>query len=60
MALYEYKCKSCDSSVTVARSITEKEDVPLCGTCQIPFSRVYSSVGVTFNGGGFYSTDKGK
>jgi putative FmdB family regulatory protein len=58
MALYEYKCKSCAASVTVARSITDKEEVPTCLSCNLPFYRVYSSVGVTFNGSGFYSKDK--
>jgi putative FmdB family regulatory protein len=58
MALYEYKCKSCDATVTIARTMTAKEETPLCSACQIPFSRVYSSVGVTFSGSGFYSTDK--
>ena len=58
MALYEYQCKSCQHSVTVTRGISEKEEVPVCSTCNISFSRVYSSVGVTFNGRGFYSTDK--
>jgi len=60
MALYEYKCKSCDASVTIARGITEKEETPACGTCNILLNRVYSSVGVTFSGSGFYSTDKGR
>jgi putative FmdB family regulatory protein len=60
MALYEYKCKSCDASVTIARGIADKEEVPMCATCNQLFIRVYSSIGVTFNGGGFYSTDKGK
>jgi putative FmdB family regulatory protein len=60
MAIYDYRCKSCDTSRTVSRSITEKENIPVCDACNIPLNRVYSSVGVTFNGGGFYSTDKGK
>jgi putative FmdB family regulatory protein len=58
MALYEYRCKSCDASISVVRGITEKEEVPTCATCNILFSRVYSSVGVTFKGSGFYSKDK--
>ena len=60
MAIYEYKCKSCDASETVSRGITDKEIVPQCQSCNVPLTRVYSSIGVTFNGGGFYSTDKGK
>lgn len=57
MALYEYKCKSCNASETVSRGIADKEIIPSCKTCNISLTRVYSSVGVTFNGGGFYSTD---
>lgn len=58
MALYEYKCKDCEKTITVSRSISEPENPTFCVTCKIPLSRVYSSVGVTFNGSGFYSTDK--
>jgi putative FmdB family regulatory protein len=58
MALYEYKCKECESTVTVSRSISEPEVAVFCVSCKSPLSRVYSSVGVTFNGSGFYSTDK--
>jgi putative FmdB family regulatory protein len=58
MALYEYKCKSCDASVTVSRGIADKEVSPKCDSCNSAMNRVYSSVGVTFSGSGFYSTDK--
>jgi putative FmdB family regulatory protein len=60
MATYEYKCKSCDASITISRGIADKEEIPKCLACNTDYSRVYSSIGVTFNGGGFYSTDKGK
>jgi len=58
MPLYDYKCPNCGTLSTVSRSISEKETNPECGTCHIALNRVYSSVGVTFNGSGFYSTDK--
>lgn len=58
MATYEYKCKSCDASITVSRGIADKEIVPKCLACNTDYSRVYSSLGVTFKGSGFYSTDK--
>lgn len=60
MAIYEYKCKSCDASVTISRGIADKEEVPTCSACNILFNRVYSSgnVGIIFNGSGFYSKDK--
>lgn len=60
MPIYDYKCSSCDNLVSISRGINEKELAPQCLSCHKPLSRVYSSVGVTFNGGGFYSTDKGK
>jgi putative FmdB family regulatory protein len=60
MATYDYKCKGCDQTITINRSISDKEIIPECFDCDMPLSRVYYSVGVTFNGGGFYSTDKGK
>jgi putative FmdB family regulatory protein len=58
MALYEYKCKSCNALETVIRGITDKENIINCKACNIPLIRVYSRVGVTFNGSGFYTTDK--
>lgn len=58
MAIYEYVCKSCNASETISRGIADKEVTPECKTCQNPLNRVYSSVGVTFRGSGFYSTDK--
>jgi putative FmdB family regulatory protein len=58
MALYEYKCKECEGTITVSRSISDPETAVFCASCTLPLSRVYSSVGVTFNGSGFYSTDK--
>jgi putative FmdB family regulatory protein len=60
MAFYEYKCKQCDKSVTVSRGMTDPEVSVNCDDCNIPLFRVYSSIGVAFNGSGFYSTDKGK
>ena len=55
---YEYKCPKCNIVHTLYRSITEKETQYVCETCNVQLRRVYSKVGVTFNGSGFYSTDK--
>lgn len=61
MPIYEYRCGSCDTPYTKVRGISEPSQEYKCDTCNIPLTRLYSSVGVTFNGGGFYSTDsKGK
>jgi putative FmdB family regulatory protein len=58
MAIYDYRCKGCNTSKTISRGISEKEQIPNCNTCNVPLIRVYSNVGVTFNGSGFYTTDK--
>ena len=61
MPIYEYRCGNCDTPYTKVRGISEQPEEYMCETCNIPLTRVYSSIGVTFNGGGFYSTDsKGK
>lgn len=59
MALYEYKCTTCDSKVVKSRGMSEADPGYKCDTCNSDLSRVYSSsISVTFNGSGFYSTDK--
>lgn len=58
MALYEYICKSCNALEVVIRGINDNEKVINCKTCDLPLNRVYSSVGVSFKGSGFYSKDK--
>jgi len=58
MPLYDYKCKECDKITTITRAFADKEGSYKCDTCNSDLSRVYSSIGVTFNGSGFYSTDK--
>jgi putative FmdB family regulatory protein len=60
MAIYEYRCRVCSLVESVSRGMHDEEVIPECSTCKVNLNRVYSSVGVTFNGGGFYSTDKGK
>lgn len=57
MPIYEYKCEECNVSQTITRGFYDT-DVPQCETCNSKLKRVYSSVGVTFNGSGFYSNDK--
>lgn len=61
MPLFEYKCTNCNEKVTLSRSSDDRDrDLPSCKLCNSETRRVYSSVGVTFNGSGFYSTDKQK
>jgi len=57
MPIYEYRCNGCQVPYTKSRGISEPEVIYSCDTCNIELTRVYSSVGVTFNGTGFYRTD---
>jgi len=58
MAIYEYTCGVCDKSVYITRPISDPEGHYRCDLCKKPLKRIYASIGVTFNGSGFYSTDK--
>ena len=58
MPIYEYKCKSCDTKININKSVSDLDKEETCKTCNSILNRVYSSIGVTFNGSGFYSTDK--
>ena len=60
MALYDYACSDCGQAKVITRPISENEPPGgyLCDTCNLRLHRVYSSIGVSFKGSGFYSTDK--
>ena len=60
MALYDYTCLKCSQTKTITRPISENEPTGgySCSTCNSVLTRVYSNVGVSFKGSGFYSTDK--
>jgi putative FmdB family regulatory protein len=60
MPAYEYQCKSCEGYISVTRSISDPDPGYVCNTCNLPMTKVYSIGAVTFNGSGFYRTDKGK
>ncbi len=54
MPVYEYRCPVCKIEYSVERSIHAEASNPLC--CNSSMERVYSSFGIQFKGGGFYST----
>jgi putative FmdB family regulatory protein len=56
MPTYEYRCKSCGEHLEVVQSFT---DDPLtdCPGCQGDLRKVFSSIGISFKGSGFYRTD---
>jgi putative FmdB family regulatory protein len=60
MATYTYKCPDCRVPIDIIRGIKDAETSMECSDCGSVMMRVYSSPSVTFNGSGFYSTDKSK
>lgn len=60
MPAYEYQCKSCEGHISVTRSISDPDPGYACEACNLPMIKVYSIGAITFNGSGFYRTDKGK
>ena len=60
MPAYEYDCMPCAERYIKIRSMSELYPGYYCDKCSKPLVRVYSSIGVTFNGSGFYKTDNRK
>jgi putative FmdB family regulatory protein len=59
MPVYEYMCSHCSISYPISRGIEEAEPEYSCDQCGDKLYRKFHVGGVQFNGGGFYSTDKG-
>ena len=58
MPVYQYKCTDCKTEKDVVRGINDNAPDPVCNNCSNKMRRRYSSIGITFNGSGFYSKDK--
>jgi putative FmdB family regulatory protein len=60
MPTYEFECdnEDCESNARIEHwySIMEPHDLE-CPFCHSPMHKIYSSIGVSFKGSGFYSTD---
>ena len=59
MPTYSYVCKKCEHAFEVQQSITAT-DLTECPKCKGEIRKVYSNVGVTFKGSGFYINDSAK
>lgn len=57
MPTYEFRCKTCDQTVSVNHSMNELK-TPECLKCNTPMTRRYTFGPVRFKGSGFYSNDK--
>lgn len=56
MPTYSYRCTACDTAFDIQQAFTDNT-LTECPTCQGKLRKVFSSIGVTFNGSGFYRND---
>ena len=56
MPTYAYACKSCGHHFDAVQSFADPA-LTVCPECSGELRKQYGSIGVTFNGGGFYRTD---
>jgi putative FmdB family regulatory protein len=54
---YSYRCASCSHAFDQYQAFTD-DTLTVCPTCgKSELRKVFNSIGVTFNGSGFYRTD---
>ena len=56
MPTYSYRCTECSTAFDIQQAFTD-DSLTVCPTCEGKLRKVFSAVGVTFNGSGFYRTD---
>ena len=56
MPTYEYACRSCGEHLEVVQSFKD-EPLTECPACKGTLRKVFSPIGITFKGSGFYKTD---
>jgi putative FmdB family regulatory protein len=56
MPTYAYACTSCGHTFDAVQSFSE-DALAICPECGGALRKQYGSIGVTFNGSGFYRTD---
>ncbi|PYY31787.1 FmdB family transcriptional regulator [Curtobacterium sp. MCPF17_011] len=56
MPTYSYRCTECGNAFDIKQSFSD-DTLTECPVCGGVLRKVFSPVGVTFNGGGFYRTD---
>lgn len=56
MPTYAYACTQCSHAFDAVQSFSEAS-LTVCPECGGALRKQYGSIGVTFNGGGFYRTD---
>ena len=58
MPSYEYQCMNCNMTLTIIRSISDKEHKPGCINCSITMTRIYQKPAIQFKGDGWAKNDK--
>lgn len=56
MPTYSYRCTECQNAFDIVQAFTD-DSLTVCPTCGGKLRKVFSPVGVTFSGSGFYRTD---
>lgn len=56
MPTYAYRCADCGHSFDIYQSFSD-DALSVCPECEGELRKVFGSLGVTFNGSGFYRTD---
>lgn len=56
MPTYSYRCTECGTAFDIQQAFTD-DALTECPTCGGRLRKLFNSVGVTFNGSGFYRTD---
>ena len=56
MPTYSYRCTECGTAFDIHQSFTD-DSLTVCPTCGGVLRKVFSPVGVTFSGSGFYRND---
>ncbi|TAM66197.1 MAG: FmdB family transcriptional regulator [Microbacteriaceae bacterium] len=56
MPTYAYKCRECGNAFDVHQAFSD-DALTVCPSCGGVLRKVFGTVGVTFNGSGFYRTD---
>ncbi|NLB46231.1 MAG: FmdB family transcriptional regulator [Microbacteriaceae bacterium] len=56
MPTYAYRCADCDHAFDIYQQFSD-DALTECPECSGTLRKVFGSIGVTFNGSGFYRTD---
>ena len=56
MPTYSYRCTECDNAFDIHQAFTD-DALTVCEVCGGRLRKLFNTIGVTFNGSGFYRTD---